>query len=89
MAPLQPEVAAAGYELTTHHTRLVLPAQGRELDLTQLSLAEVEELMAQPGGFEWLRRVEPTEPVPPEKAPPAARRRGKRDPEATGGESRE
>ncbi len=52
---LRPAVAAL-YELTTHTTRLHVVRLGRDVDLTQIGVEEAEELLALPGGFEWLRR---------------------------------
>lgn len=52
---LRPEVAAL-FALTSHTTRLHVVRLGRDVDLTQISVEEAEELLALPGGFEWLRR---------------------------------
>jgi hypothetical protein len=50
------------FELTSH-TRLVhVPRLGQDVDLRQISVEQAEQLLALPGGFEWLRR----------KAPPVA-----------------
>ena len=54
---LRPEVAAL-FALTTHTTRLHVVRLGRDVDLTQISVDEAEQLLALPGGFEWLRRKE-------------------------------
>jgi hypothetical protein len=54
---LRPEVAAL-FALTSHTTRLHVVRLGRDIDLTQISVEEAEELLALPGGFEWLRRKE-------------------------------
>jgi hypothetical protein len=59
-----PAEVAAHYELTTHTTRLFVPRVGREVDLTTLTLAEAAELVALPGGFEWLRAREVPAPEP-------------------------
>jgi hypothetical protein len=77
---LLPAEVAAHYELTTHHTRMYVPRLGYTVDLTKLTMAEAAELVALPGGFEWLRqRVVPApEPaaavdaLPTKKARPAA-----------------
>ena len=62
---LRPAVAAL-FELTTHTTRLHVVRLGRDVDLTQISVEEAEELLALPGGFEWLRRkVQPENDVGP------------------------
>ncbi|MDB5268050.1 MAG: hypothetical protein JWP58_1090 [Hymenobacter sp.] len=58
-----PAEVAAHYELTTHSTRMYVPRLGREVDLTKLTLAEAAELVALPGGFEWLRVVPAPEPA--------------------------
>lgn len=52
---LRPEVAK-GFELTSNTTRLHVVRLQREVDLTQISVEEAEELLALPGGFEWLQR---------------------------------
>ena len=52
---LRPEVAAL-FELTSHTTRLHVVRLDRDVDLTQISVEEAEQLLALPGGFEWLRR---------------------------------
>lgn len=64
---LRPEVAAL-FALTTHTTRLHVVRLGRDVDLTQLSVDEAEELLALPGGFEWLRR----KALPKNEASPVA-----------------
>ena len=62
---LRPEVAAL-FELTSHTTRLHVVRLGRDVDLTQISVDEAEELVALPGGFDWLRRKQvPTNDVGP------------------------
>lgn len=68
---LRPEVAAL-YELTHGSTLLYVVRLGREVDLTKISVAEAEELLALTGGFEWLRRKE----VPTNDAGPVARTTG-------------
>ena len=52
---LRPEVAAL-FELTSHTTRLHVVRLGQDVDLTQISVEEAEQLLVLPGGFEWLRR---------------------------------
>lgn len=52
---LSPEVAEK-FELTSHATRLHVVRLGRTVDLTRISVQEAEELLALPGGFQWLRR---------------------------------
>jgi hypothetical protein len=64
LTPQLPAEVAAHYELTTHATRLYVPRLGREVDLTTLTMAEAAELVALPGGFEWLRRREVPAPEP-------------------------
>lgn len=59
-----PAEVAAHYELTSHHTRMYVPRLGHEVDLTKLTLAEAAELVALPGGFEWLRQREVPAPEP-------------------------
>lgn len=54
---LRPEVAAR-FELTSHTTRLHVPRLNQDVDLTQISVEEAEQLLALEGGFEWLRRKE-------------------------------
>lgn len=68
---LRPEVAEQ-YELTSHATRLHVVRTGRTVDLTKISVAEAEELLALPGGFQWLRRKD----VPVTKTGPVARTTG-------------
>ena len=53
--PLRPEVAAQ-FELTSSTTRLHVPRLGRDIDLTQVGVAEAQQLCSLPGGFAWLRR---------------------------------
>jgi hypothetical protein len=53
---LLPAEVAAHYELTSHHTRMYVPGLGYTVDLTTLTMAEAAELVALPGGFEWLRQ---------------------------------
>jgi hypothetical protein len=57
---LRPEVAAL-FELTSLSTLLYVVRLGRTFDLTKISVEEAEELLALPGGFEWLRRKQPPE----------------------------
>jgi len=64
---LRPEVAAL-FALTSHTTRLHVVRLGRDVDLTQISVEEAEELLALPGGFEWLRR----KAMPENEASPVA-----------------
>ncbi|MBJ6109446.1 hypothetical protein JAO73_10505 [Hymenobacter sp. BT523] len=64
---LRPEVAAL-FALTSHVTQLHVLRLNRDVDLTQISVAEAEELLALPGGFEWLKRKE----VPANEAGPVA-----------------
>ena len=52
---LRPEVAEL-FELTSHATLLHVVRLRRTVDLTQIGVQEAEELLALPGGFEWLRR---------------------------------
>jgi hypothetical protein len=52
---LRPEVAQR-FELTHGSTLLYVVRLGRTVDLTKISINEAEQLMALPGGFEWLRR---------------------------------
>ena len=52
---LRPEVAEL-FELTSHATLLHVVRLRRTVDLTRISVQEAEELLALPGGFEWLRR---------------------------------
>lgn len=52
---LRPEVAAL-FELTSPSTLLYVVRVGRTVDLTKISVAEAEQLVALPGGFDWLRR---------------------------------
>lgn len=55
---LRPEVAEL-FELTSHATLFVVARlDGRTVDLTTVSVAEAEQLLALPGGFQWLRRKE-------------------------------
>jgi hypothetical protein len=68
---LRPEVAAQ-FELTSHATRLHVVRLGRTVDLTKISVAEAEQLLALPGGFQWLRR----KAVPANDAGPVARTTG-------------
>ncbi|WP_201980370.1 hypothetical protein [Hymenobacter rubidus] len=56
---LRPEVAARYALSAAGHTRLFVTRLDREVDLTQISLEEADELMALPGGFEWLVPVAP------------------------------
>ena len=52
---LQPDVAEV-FELTDDgHTRFYVPRLNREVDLSTISLADARQLVALPGGFEWLR----------------------------------
>ena len=67
MGTLRPEVAAL-FELTSNTTRLHVPRLGRDVDLTNISVDEAQELLALPGGFEWLRRKE----LPANEAGPVA-----------------
>lgn len=53
---LRPEVAAL-FELASHVTRVHVIALSREYDLTRISVAEAEQLVAVPG-FDRLRRKE-------------------------------
>lgn len=55
---LRPEVAVRYALSQAGHTRMFVTRLDREVDLTQLTLAEADELMALPGGFEWLVPVE-------------------------------
>lgn len=79
-----PAEVAALYEQTTHSTRFFVQRLGREVDLTKLTLAEAAELVALPGGFEWLKRkeaapepaVETTPPAAPKKPRTARKRKG-------------
>lgn len=64
---LRPEVAEL-FELTSHATLLHVVRLRRTVDLTQISVKEVEELLALPGGFQWLRRKE----LPVNEAGPVA-----------------
>ncbi|MGI4763404.1 MAG: hypothetical protein ACRYF0_22015 [Janthinobacterium lividum] len=64
---LRPEVAAL-FELTTKSTLLHVVRLRRTVDLTQISVEEAEELLALPGGFDWLRRKE----LPANEAGPVA-----------------
>ena len=68
---LSAEVAAL-YEQTTHSTRFFVQRLGREVDLTRLTLAEAAELVALPGGFEWLKRKEPAPELAVDTTLPAA-----------------
>jgi hypothetical protein len=52
---LRPQVALL-FELTSHATLLHVVRLRRTVDLTQISVEEAEQLLALPGGFEWLRR---------------------------------
>jgi hypothetical protein len=52
---LRPEVAAL-FELTNGSTLLYVVRLSRTVDLTKISVAEAEQLVALPGGFHWLRR---------------------------------
>lgn len=53
---LQPEVAAL-FELSEDgRTRMFVPRLDREVNLATATVAEVEELLALPGGFHWIRR---------------------------------
>jgi hypothetical protein len=54
---LRPEVADR-FELTHGSTLLYVVRLGRTVDLTKISVDEAEQLVAMPGGFEWLRRKE-------------------------------
>jgi hypothetical protein len=54
---LRPEVALR-FELTHGSTLLYVVRLGRQVDLTKISVDEAEQLLALPGGFEWLRRKE-------------------------------
>ena len=56
---LRPEVAER-FALTTSSTLIRVPRLGQDVDLTQIDVVQAEELLALPGGFEWLRRLEPT-----------------------------
>jgi hypothetical protein len=58
-----PAEVAAHYALTSRHTRMYVTRLGREVDLTKLTLAEAAELVALPGGFQWLRVVPAPEPA--------------------------
>lgn len=79
-----PAEVAALYEQTTHSTRFFVQRLGRTVDLTTLTLAEAAELVALPGGFEWLKRkevapepvVEATLPAVPKKHPRAKKSKG-------------
>ena len=55
---LRPEVAVKYALSPSGHTRLHVTRLDRDVDLTQISLEEADELMALPGGFEWLVPVE-------------------------------
>lgn len=59
-----PAEVAAHYELTSHHTRMFVPRLDRTVDLTKLTMAEAAELVALPGGFEWLRLCAVPAPEP-------------------------
>jgi hypothetical protein len=61
---LLPAEVAAHYELTSHHTRMYVPRLGYTVDLTTLTRAAAAELVALPGGFEWLRQREVPAPEP-------------------------
>jgi hypothetical protein len=52
---LRPEVAAL-FELTNGSTLLYVVRLERTVDLTKISVEQAEQLLALPGGFEWLRR---------------------------------
>ncbi|HEX8656590.1 MAG TPA: hypothetical protein VF690_03610 [Hymenobacter sp.] len=58
-----PAEVAEHYELTSHVTKLFVTRLDREVDLTKLTQAEAAELVALPGGFEWLRKKAVPEPV--------------------------
>ncbi|WP_210519912.1 hypothetical protein [Hymenobacter terricola] len=76
---LRPEVAVRYALSDSGHTRMYVPRLDREVDLTQLTLAEADELVALPGGFEWLVPVVPaTEAGGPAAAAEAAAPKGKR-----------
>lgn len=52
---LRPEVAAK-YQATQEPSRIAVRALGyREIDLRTLSVAEADELVAKPGGFQYLK----------------------------------
>lgn len=74
---LLPAEVAAHYELTSHHTRMYVPGLGYTVDLTKLTMAEAAELVALPGGFEWLRRrvVPAPEPAAGTAGPTRAKRK--------------
>lgn len=55
---LRPEVAVKYALSPSGHTRLHVTRLDRDVDLTQITLAEADELMALPGGFEWLVPLE-------------------------------
>ena len=59
-----PAEVAAHYELTSHHTRMFVPRLGYSVDLTKLTMAAAAELVALPGGFEWLRERAVPAPEP-------------------------
>jgi len=63
---LRPEVAAL-FELTSGVTRVHVSQLGHDYDLTRISVAEAEQLVAVPG-FERLRR----KAVPENEASPVA-----------------
>ena len=64
---LRPEVAVKYALSPSGHTRLHVTRLDRDVDLTQISLEEADELMALPGGFEWLVPIAVAEVVVPEK----------------------
>lgn len=63
---LLPEVAAV-FALASPAVRLHLPQLGRTVDLRTITLAEAETLMALPGGFKYLVRLE--QPAAPKEKP--------------------
>ncbi|MGI4873381.1 MAG: hypothetical protein ACRYFX_19660 [Janthinobacterium lividum] len=67
---LRPEVAEQ-FELSTRSTLVHVPQLGRDYDLTRITLAQAEELVAVPG-FDRLRRKE----LPLTNAGPVARTTG-------------
>jgi hypothetical protein len=72
---LRPEVADR-FELTHGSTLLYVVRLGRTVDLTKISVDEAEQLVAMPGGFEWLRRKElPANDVVSATGPARAKRK--------------
>jgi hypothetical protein len=66
---LRPEVAAL-FALTSRSTYVHVWQLGRDYDLTKISVAQAEELLAVPG-FDRLRRL-PAVEVPPNEVGPVA-----------------